>query len=88
MGATVYCMCNQKGGCAKSVSSVNLGIGLAHEGKRVLLCDVDSQGSLTASLGWQSARPDGGHTFHDIRRYPYRQTTSAWKRDTASRGRD
>ncbi len=56
MGATVYCMCNQKGGCAKSVSSVNLGIGLAHEGKRVLLCDVDSQGSLTASLGWQ--QPD------------------------------
>ena len=56
MAATVYCLCNQKGGCAKTVTSVNLGIGLAREGKRVLLVDVDSQGSLTASLGWQ--QPD------------------------------
>ena len=56
MGATIYCLCNQKGGCAKTVSSVNLGIGLAREGRRVLLVDVDSQGSLTASLGWQ--QPD------------------------------
>lgn len=43
MGAMVYCMCNQKGGCAKSVSSVNLGIGLAHEGKRVLLCSEEDR---------------------------------------------
>lgn len=56
MGATVYCLCNQKGGCAKTVSSVNFGIGLARKGRRVLLVDVDSQGSLTASLGWQ--QPD------------------------------
>lgn len=35
---------------------VNLGIGLAREGKKVLLVDVDSQGSLTASLGYQ--QPD------------------------------
>ncbi|MEZ3513828.1 MAG: AAA family ATPase [Lachnospiraceae bacterium] len=56
MGATIYCLCNQKGGCAKTVTSVNLGIGLAREGKRVLVVDVDSQGSLTASLGWQ--QPD------------------------------
>ncbi len=53
MAATVYAVCNQKGGCAKTVTSVNLGIGLAREGKRVFLVDVDSQGSLTASLGWQ-----------------------------------
>lgn len=56
MGATVYCLCNQKGGCAKTVTSVNMGIGLAREGRRVLLVDVDSQGSMTASLGWQ--QPD------------------------------
>ena len=35
---------------------VNLGIGLAREGKKVLLVDVDSQGSLTASMGYQ--QPD------------------------------
>lgn len=40
----------------KTVTAVNLGIGLAREGKRVLLVDVDSQGSLTASLGYQ--QPD------------------------------
>lgn len=51
MGAVIYCVCNQKGGCAKTVTSVNLGVGLAREGKRVLLIDMDSQGSLTASLG-------------------------------------
>lgn len=56
MAAKVYAVCNQKGGCAKTVTSVNLGIGLAREGKRVLLLDVDSQGSLTASLGYQ--QPD------------------------------
>ena len=57
MGAMVYAVCNQKGGCAKTVTSVNLGIGFARAGKRVLLVDVDSQGSLTASLGWH--QPDG-----------------------------
>lgn len=53
MGATIYCLCNQKGGCAKTMTSVNLGIGLAREGKKVLLVDVDAQGSMTASLGYQ-----------------------------------
>lgn len=53
MGATIYCLCNQKGGCAKTMSSVSLGIGLAREGKKVLLVDVDAQGSMTASLGYQ-----------------------------------
>ncbi len=53
MGATIYCLCNQKGGCAKTMSSVSLGVGLAREGKKVLLVDVDAQGSMTASLGYQ-----------------------------------
>lgn len=42
MGATIYCLCNQKGGCAKTTSSVNIGIGLAREGKKVLLVDTDA----------------------------------------------
>ena len=53
MSATIYCLCNQKGGCAKTVSSISIGIGLAREGRSVLLVDVDSQGSMTASLGYQ-----------------------------------
>lgn len=52
----ITAICNQKGGVGKTVTAVNLGIGLAREGKRVLLVDVDAQGSLTASLGYQ--RPD------------------------------
>ena len=52
----ITAICNQKGGVGKTVTAVNLGIGLAREGRKVLLVDVDAQGSLTASLGYQ--RPD------------------------------
>ena len=51
--AKITAICNQKGGVGKTVTTVNLGIGLAREGKKVLLVDVDPQGSLTASLGYQ-----------------------------------
>ena len=54
--AKITALCNQKGGVGKTVTAVKLGIGLAREGKRVLLADIDPQGSLTASLGYQ--RPD------------------------------
>lgn len=48
----VISVSNQKGGVGKTVTSVNLGIGLAREGKRVLLIDADPQGSLTIILGF------------------------------------
>ena len=54
--AKITAICNQKGGVGKTVTAVNLGIGLAREGKKILLVDMDAQGSLTASLGYQ--RPD------------------------------
>ena len=50
--AKITAICNQKGGVGKTATTVNLGIGLAQEGKRVLVTDIDSQGSLTASLGY------------------------------------
>lgn len=48
----VISLANQKGGVSKTTSTVNLGIGLARKGKKVLLVDCDGQGSLTASLGF------------------------------------
>ena len=48
----VITISNQKGGTAKTTTAVNLGIGLAREGKKVLLFDADPQGSMTISLGY------------------------------------
>lgn len=47
----IIAIINQKGGTGKSTTTVNLGIGLARQGKRVLLVDADPQGSLSVSLG-------------------------------------
>ena len=50
MGKTIV-ITNRKGGCGKSVTAANLGVGLARYGKKTLIIDADNQHSLTVSMG-------------------------------------
>ena len=49
----IIAIANQKGGVGKTTTCVNLGIGLARAGKKVLLVEADAQGSMAVSLGIQ-----------------------------------
>ncbi len=49
----IFSIVNQKGGVGKTLTSMNLAIGLAKKGQRVLAIDLDPQGSLSISLGLQ-----------------------------------
>ena len=51
MTARIYCFANQKGGVAKTTTTVNLGACIAASGRRVLIVDVDPQSNATTSLG-------------------------------------
>ena len=50
--ARVIAFANQKGGVAKTTTTLNLGVALAEQGLRVLAVDLDPQGNLTMSQGW------------------------------------
>src|ERR1700751_5166877 len=50
--ATVLAFANQKGGVAKTTTTLNLGVAMVEQGLRVLAVDLDPQGNLTVSQGW------------------------------------
>src|SRR5438034_11683883 len=50
--ARVIAFANQKGGVAKTSTTLNLGVALVEQGRRVLAVDLDPQGNLTMSQGW------------------------------------
>jgi len=63
MGETIAII-NQKGGCGKTTTAVNLSTALALEGKRVLLIDIDPQGNATTGFGFEKNGLE--HTIYTV----------------------
>ena len=60
----IYSICNFKGGCGKTSTTLNLGAALSATGKAVAMVDNDAQGNLTAALGFTPAEQP--HTLANL----------------------
>ena len=59
----IIAIANQKGGVAKTTTTINLGVGLSKVGKRVMLIDADPQGHLTMGLGFPKNLNTGSRDY-------------------------
>ena len=69
---------NQKGGVAKTTSAVNIGMSLADQGKDVLLIDLDAQGSLSISTGFNEIGADELTTYEVLKGADIREASRVY----------
>lgn len=71
----IFSVINQKGGCGKTTTSINLAAGLAAEGFQVLLIDIDAQANSTLGYGLRLA-PDEKTVYHVFRESIYKNPSA------------
>src|SRR5690349_23807121 len=69
----VIAFANQKGGVAKTTTTLNLAVAFAEEGHRVLCIDMDPQGNLTMSQGVDPDTLEGSRYDVLVHRMPIRE---------------
>ena len=86
--AYVISMTNQKGGVGKTTTTINLGAALAEAGRRVLMVDMDPQGSLSIGLGVPQEELSTIRTVYDMLMDPQAFPATAVVRTTSIPGLD